>query len=90
MDQYVQRIPLLLERVETSGDAVVARDIHLEHQVRAEVAGHAGHAILETILIAECEFSAFAAHGARDAVSNRTLGREAHDQGALSCQKSHG
>ncbi len=66
------------------------RDVHREHQRSTESLRHLRDAILEAVvLVGAGELRALAVHRRRDAVRDRTLGREPDDQGTLAGKKAH-
>jgi hypothetical protein len=87
----VEPVPVLAERLEGRGDFRVLGDVHRAGEAAAQLFRHGLHARLELFaLVSEGELRALAAHGLGDAPGDRTLAGETDDQRALAVQESHG
>ena len=72
-------------------DLRVVADVAIEDELRVEVGGEFGDAVLEALAhVAEGEFGAFAVAGPGDAVGDRAVVKHAGDQQAFAGEKSHG
>ena len=86
----VERTPFLAQLREKRFDLGVARDVAGKRKAAAELARHAGDAILEAlVLVRERELGALAPRGLGDAVGDRAVGEQAGDQDALAGEKAH-
>ena len=87
----VEAVPVLAERLEGGGNFRILGDVHGAGEAAAQLFRHGLHARLELFaLVGEGEIRALAAHGLGDAPGDRTLAGETDDQRALAVQESHG
>ena len=91
VDQEVDRLPALLQRVERRVERVHPRDVAIEAEVGAELRGERADALLERFaLVGKRQLRAVLAQLLRDAPGERLLVGEAHDQPALSRHQPSG
>ena len=89
--EAVELRPGVAELGEGALDLRVFGHVELEDQLGVELGGELGDALLEALaLVAERQFSAFAAAGTRDAVGDGAVVQNAGDQKPLAGQESHG
>ena len=82
--------PGLLQAGEQGLDLLVAADVAVEDELRAELGGGLGDAILEALAhVAEGELGALPMAGTRDAIGDRAVVQNARDEQALAGEESH-
>ena len=90
MDENVQSIPMLLERLEYCFDVGVAFHLAGQGDRAAQFSGHFLDAGLQlVILIGESKFGAFPVHRLGDAPGDGAVAGNPQDQGAFAGEKAH-
>src|SRR5690606_1565488 len=90
VDQSVETVPVAAELREERVDLLVVGDVAGKDRRRAELRGHLGDAVLETVvLVGEGGPRSLGRAGTGEAVGDRPVRQQAGDQDALAGEESH-